>query len=67
MPVSFSRYLPSGANLRCNSVGTSSGMAETRNTFSWAKAKPAKEEISAQATAPLSARRRRVWFMESSR
>src|SRR2546427_970890 len=29
IPVCCSRYLPSGTNLRCNSVGASSGIADT--------------------------------------
>src|SRR5215471_21463599 len=32
IPVCFSRYLPSGANLRWSSVGASSGIAETLRT-----------------------------------
>src|SRR5690242_12660489 len=56
MPVWASRYLPSGANLRCSSVGASSGMAETRRTASVAKA--GRDAARAQSNAPFSARRR---------
>src|SRR2546425_12494578 len=40
IPVSFSRYLPSGANLRWSSVGASSGIAETFKTGCWPCATP---------------------------
>src|SRR6516162_541682 len=40
IPICFSRYLPSGSNLRCSSVGASSGIAETFRTFCCACAAP---------------------------